>query len=309
MSSYKASPKVSVCVISYNQENYIRQCLQSILDQETDFEFELIVGDDFSTDGTASIIQEFVDKYPGKITPIFNKINIGGTRNYISTHLKASGEYIAHVDGDDVVYPGKLQRQADLLDQRSDICLVWHIMKIFDDNGHISSETHPYLDDVVDTQNITLRDALRFGSLGAASSVMYRRMSAGYLLETNGNKLDYYFSTKILESGNGVRINLALGGYRFNPSIATLSKSSSSYFIGSPMRSLYAEHLSVLFDANPRFRDEIFLNSFFNLLIEIRFFRPTCFVFFILARRSFSIAALKMIPRYFSEAFRLRSKC
>jgi glycosyltransferase involved in cell wall biosynthesis len=53
------NPKVSVCVVSYNQEKYIRQCLQSIVDQATDFDFEVIVGDDFSTDGTRVIIEEF----------------------------------------------------------------------------------------------------------------------------------------------------------------------------------------------------------------------------------------------------------
>ena len=59
-------PKVSVCVVTYNQEKYIRQCLQSIVDQETDFDFEVIVADDCSTDRTSCIVQEFADKYPIK---------------------------------------------------------------------------------------------------------------------------------------------------------------------------------------------------------------------------------------------------
>ena len=53
----KKTPKVSVCVITYNQEKYIAQCLQSIVDQETDFDFEIIVGDDCSTDGTREIVR------------------------------------------------------------------------------------------------------------------------------------------------------------------------------------------------------------------------------------------------------------
>ena len=57
------TPKVSVCVITFNHEKYIRQCLQSIVDQETNFDFEVIVGDDCSKDGTREVVQEFAGKY------------------------------------------------------------------------------------------------------------------------------------------------------------------------------------------------------------------------------------------------------
>lgn len=66
-------PKLSVCVITYNQKEYIRQCLQSIVDQETDFDFEVIVGDDCSTDGTRAIVQEFARRYPKVVKPIFSE--------------------------------------------------------------------------------------------------------------------------------------------------------------------------------------------------------------------------------------------
>lgn len=57
--------KVSVCVMTYNQEKYIGQCLESLVTQETDFDFEIIVGDDFSTDGTRDVIQEYQKKVSG----------------------------------------------------------------------------------------------------------------------------------------------------------------------------------------------------------------------------------------------------
>ena len=98
MSPPESMPKLSVCVITYNQERYISQCLQSIIDQQTDFEFDVVVGDDFSTDETPHIIQEFANRYPGRITLILNKSKIGGTQNYVSTHLRARGEYVAHID-------------------------------------------------------------------------------------------------------------------------------------------------------------------------------------------------------------------
>ena len=301
-------PKVSVCVITYNQAKYVRPCLQSLVDQDANFVFEIIVGDDFSTDETPEILREFADRYPGKITLILNKKKIGGTNNYVTTHLLATGEYVAHMDGDDVAYPGKLQRQADLLDRRADLTLVWHIMNIFSDDGKSVGQTHRHLADIVNTQNIRLRDVLRFGSLGAASSVMYRRSSENYLYDIRNDTLDFYFAARILESGSGARIDAILGGYRFNPVAVTLSKKRSPYFSPSPMRVLYASHLSALYDRNKEFEVDIFLNSLFNLCIEIRFLRPTIIAFLRIALRTFSIAAVKNIPEYFSQAFRLRAK-
>lgn len=117
-------PKVSVCVVTYNHEEYIRQCLQSIIDQETNFDFEIIVGDDCSTDGTRAIVKDFFDKYPEIIKPLFHQVNLGPTRNYFAVHGKASGEYIAHCDGDDYWLPNKLNFQVGLLRDRPELFFV-----------------------------------------------------------------------------------------------------------------------------------------------------------------------------------------
>ena len=69
--STKSKPLVSVCVVAYNQEEYIEQCLMSIIDQKTNFEFEIIVSDDFSSDNTSKIIKKISEKYPKIITAIF----------------------------------------------------------------------------------------------------------------------------------------------------------------------------------------------------------------------------------------------
>lgn len=116
MQDTETKPKVSVCVVTFNQEKYIRQCLQSIVDQEVSFSFEVIVGDDGSTDGTRSILREFAERYPSIVKPIYNEKNIGPYRNYVSTHSVAKGDYVAHCDGDDFWYPGKLKYQAEYLD-------------------------------------------------------------------------------------------------------------------------------------------------------------------------------------------------
>ena len=76
-------PKVSVCVVAYNHECFLRDCLESIVNQAVDFEFEVLVGDDASTDETREIIQDFVHRYPNIVVGIYHKVNVGSTNNYI----------------------------------------------------------------------------------------------------------------------------------------------------------------------------------------------------------------------------------
>ncbi len=168
-------PKVSVCVITYNQEKYIRQCLQSIVDQETDFDFEVVVGDDCSTDGTQAIIQEFADKYPALIRTIFQEKNTGGTKNYLDVHGAALGEYIAHVDGDDYCLPGKLKRQVEILDNNPKIAIAGHLVKV---EGAATKDYYrtSHLPRIGNTATL-----VEFGSYFAHSSKMYRATASSTL--------------------------------------------------------------------------------------------------------------------------------
>lgn len=137
------SPKVSVCVITYNHEKYIRQCLQSIIDQETNFIFEVIVADDCSTDGTKEIVLEFKERYPSVIRTLFQEVNTGGSKNNIDVHNAAKGEYVAHMDGDDYALPGKLQKQVEFLDANKNCSFVCHRVQIVNEDGTKILGVHP----------------------------------------------------------------------------------------------------------------------------------------------------------------------
>lgn len=107
--SVKPNPEVSILVQTYNQENYIGECLDSILNQETDFDFEIIVGEDDSTDSTRKICLEYAEKYPEKIRLILhhriNQIKILGSPtsnfNALYNFYSSKGKYIAFCEGDD----------------------------------------------------------------------------------------------------------------------------------------------------------------------------------------------------------------
>ena len=122
-------PLVSICCIAYNQQKYIRQALESFLMQRTDFNFEVIIHDDASTDGTTEIIREYESKFPGIIKPIFQTINKyqseGLNFQFKYVFPKAKGKYITFCEGDDYwIDPLKLQKQVDFLELHKDFGLV-----------------------------------------------------------------------------------------------------------------------------------------------------------------------------------------
>lgn len=122
---------VSICCITYNQEEYIRDALDGFLSQDTDFSYEVLIHDDASTDGTADIIREYARQYPEIIKPILQTenqyakglTNVSGTYNF----PRAKGRYIAMCEGDDYwTDPHKLQRQTDYMEAHPDCSLVFH---------------------------------------------------------------------------------------------------------------------------------------------------------------------------------------
>ena len=119
--------KVSICCITYNHAKFIEQALESFIFQKTDFDFEIIVSDDCSPDGTFSVIQSYQKKYPEKFKVIVNKTNVGMLPNFIQTLKLCTGEYIALCEGDDFWTDNlKLQSQVDFLDANSQFIGCFH---------------------------------------------------------------------------------------------------------------------------------------------------------------------------------------
>lgn len=194
------SPKVSICVVTFNQEKYIGQCLQSIVDQDAWFSFEVIVSDDCSTDGTASIILDFSKKYPDLIRPFLHERNNGASANYIFAHRQARGEYIAHVDGDDFLLPGKIQKQADILESDPRCNIVWHKMKVLSKRGDLV-EGGPYMDSAaLGIMRFRRAEILQFIAIGVNSSKMYRRSERDFELP-GFPVVDYYANVEQVGSG------------------------------------------------------------------------------------------------------------
>jgi glycosyltransferase involved in cell wall biosynthesis len=168
--------KVSVIVHTYNHENFIRQTLDSILNQQVNFEYEVIVGDDASPDSTPKIIQEYQQKFPNIIKPMLHPKNLGGygKNNTLATLEVCQGKYIAAMDGDDYwTNPLKLQTQVDFLDKNPDFVACFHNALI-----HFEDGSHPdtFVNDETQREITTIEDLVGEDEIWymATSAVMFR---------------------------------------------------------------------------------------------------------------------------------------
>jgi glycosyltransferase involved in cell wall biosynthesis len=118
--------KVSAVVLTYNQEKYIEQTIESIINQKVDFEFEIIIGEDHSTDNTLNLVNRYKTSYPDLIHIITSNENIGLLLNYRRCIKACQGEYIAVTGGDDYWQDSqKLTLQVDYLDQNPSCGMVY----------------------------------------------------------------------------------------------------------------------------------------------------------------------------------------
>ena len=129
-------PLVSISCITYNHASYIKECIDGFLMQKTNFNFEVLIHDDHSTDGTEEIIKEYAKQYPDIIKPLFEKENQYSLGKPIGSAVwnlpRARGEYIAICEGDDYwTDPYKLQKQVDFLESHPDYGMCYTKVKRF----------------------------------------------------------------------------------------------------------------------------------------------------------------------------------
>lgn len=134
--------KVSVLIITYNHEKFIAQAIESALMQETDFQYEIVIGEDCSTDKTREIVKNYAQKYPDRIRTLLHPRNLGflGKHNFIATFQASHGQYIALLEGDDYwTEPRKLQMQVDFLDSHPQYSMCCTDFSVVNVEGQILS--------------------------------------------------------------------------------------------------------------------------------------------------------------------------
>ncbi len=141
--------KLSVMMITYNHEQFIEQAIRSALGQQTDFDYEIVIGEDCSTDRTREIVMDFYRRYPERIVPVLPEQNVGMMRNFMDTLSACRGQYIAFLEGDDYwASRDKLQRQVDFLDTHPDYAICCGRARVLDEMGAVGAGTFPRADTV-----------------------------------------------------------------------------------------------------------------------------------------------------------------
>jgi len=137
-------PVLSILCLTYNHAAFIADALQSFLAQVTDFDFEIIVADDCSTDGTLEVVEKFRQRAGPRLRVLSSAVNLGVTRNFRRAHLACRGRFIAICEGDDF-WRGtrKLQTQVDFLERHPDYVLTYHDATIVDDDGESDTRQLP----------------------------------------------------------------------------------------------------------------------------------------------------------------------
>jgi glycosyltransferase involved in cell wall biosynthesis len=167
-------PHISVLVTTYNHDRYIAKALDSVLTQRGDFTFELLIGEDCSTDRTREIVLAYATNWPDRIRLELPEENLGKGGNALLRRLMqaATGEYIALLDGDDYWTSGeKLAKQVGFLEAHPDCAVCFHGARVIYEGATRQPEL---FNEDVPKQLSTLEDLLR-GNFIQMGTVMYRR--------------------------------------------------------------------------------------------------------------------------------------
>lgn len=227
-------PLVSICSITYNHAPYIRQCLDGFLMQKTNFKYEIIIHDDASTDGTAEIIKEYVEKYPDLITPIFQTENqySKGVRGMFPKFCfpRAKGKYIALCEGDDYwTDPLKLQKQVDFLEANPEYVMCGHRLSAYiQDKGDFV----PF--DTGINGAYELKDLITNERFCSTLSIVFRKSVLNlkkYLLYKKS--MDISLAFHLLSQGKGFCINEEMAVYRIHNGGVWSGTNESSHIINN----------------------------------------------------------------------------
>lgn len=225
-------PLVSICCITYNQEDYIADALESFLMQETSFEYEIIIYDDASTDKTRDIIAKYYKQYPDIIKPIFQKENqySKGNKPFIDfVFPNAVGKYIATCEGDDYWTDNKkLEKQYNILENNPKYSACFHPVAIVDLNG---KPTGRYLGTgSKESHDLSISNAAKGGVMHISSWFVKSELLKNIIPSWISNAIysDWTFALYFAIEGNTWYLNEVMSAYRTGviDSLMTLSKSN-----------------------------------------------------------------------------------
>lgn len=224
--------KVSICMITYNHEKFISQAIESVLMQKTNFDFELVIGEDCSIDRTREIVIQYQKNYPNIIRLILHKSNVGMNQNFIQTISSCRGEYIALLEGDDFwTSQEKLLKQVKFLDTYPECSICFHKVIVFREESENNFEY--FIPDKTINQISTIKELLVENFIPTLS-VMYRGSSIPKIPDELFKFwfLDWQFHIMVADHGFIGYIDEVMGKYRRHDDSACSKVEIIQFYLG-----------------------------------------------------------------------------
>ena len=304
--------KLSVLVVTYNHEKYIKEAINSILMQKTSHQYEIVVADDCSTDGTMKIIKEYQQKFPDKFRILEPEANLGITKNYKRGFKACNGEYVAILEGDDYwTSPYKLEKQISFLDKHRDCVLVFNRFLVFDMSTN-KKNAQPWYS-YKRYQKTTVNELIISNFIGNFSTCMYRLDAVKAIDESLYEHVVYDWMLNIVLATKGLigYLPRVMSVYRLNPS-GTWSQKSNLEKIKHTIESIdiYNNYLDYKYDNEfTQHRDRLSKN-YENLTNSVdEYIKPTYREILRYYCPEFIISILKVIlPKKFVKAISNQEK-
>lgn len=206
-------PLVSVAIITYNQRDFLKECIESVMIQDYS-NIEIVIADDGSTDGTHELLLEYKKNKPDMFKLSLSNVNSGITKNSNNAHFLCSGKYIAWMGGDDVMLPNKISKQVEYMEANDNCTLCYHDLDVFDSISNttlylFSERTTPRVGDV--------KAIIKYGVFNGACSTMIRvdkTPNHGFDVDIKISSDWLYWIETLASGGNIMYLNEVLGKYR-----------------------------------------------------------------------------------------------
>lgn len=211
--------KLSVFVVTYNQEKYIQQCLDSILMQQVNFDYEIIIGEDCSTDNTPQICDEYAQKYPF-IHIYHHPKNLGIAKNWEFVLNHCTGDYVAMIEGDDYwIDSNKLQTQVDWLDEHPEYVITSTNIKVVCEEGMNDAEEWFK---VRHEGDVSLKEYI-FPGICHTSSVVMRNITRNIRYPSYVYITDTYTFLLVAQQGQAYHFDQKMSVYRRHTNNTTVN--------------------------------------------------------------------------------------
>lgn len=264
------NPDISICIITYNQDTYIRKCLESVIQQNFTGKVELIISDDNSNDKTVDIIKEFISSSKNIINVLFleNKINVGATLNIQKAFSAAKGKYIALLEGDDFwTISDKLQLQYDYLEKNPKFNLCYTSVDMINkDDKFIRRLPLKHFRNKVST----VQDLIIYDSFMPTCTLFFKNEYINYLPKeffVLRNGFDWILNIILANKSNIGYIDLVTAVYRSNSSDTAYSSNKLNTILND---AIILNNAAKSF-LNNKF-DNIFSNKISNYYYELSIF-------------------------------------